>query len=111
MSNRVMSILSQFSPIQEIYSIDECFLDLTGFTDIRDRAYEIRRTILQCLGITVCVGIGPTKTVSKLSNHVAKKHPRSKGVFDYNALDGRQQASVLGGLEVNEVWGIGRKLS
>lgn len=53
MSNRVMALLARFTPIQEIYSIDECFLDLTGFTDIRSRAYEIRRTILQCTGITV----------------------------------------------------------
>jgi DNA polymerase V len=111
MSNRVMTMLSQFSPIQEIYSIDECFLDLTGFDDIRSRAYEIRRAVLQCLGITVCVGIGTTKTLAKLANHVAKKHPRSKGVFDYNRLDERQKSSILGQLEVKEVWGIGRKLS
>jgi DNA polymerase V len=111
MSNRVMSMLAQFSPVQEIYSIDECFLDLTGFNDIRSRAYDIRRTILQCVGITVCVGIGPTKTLSKLGNHIAKKHPRSKGVFDYNQLDARQQASVLGNLQVNDVWGIGRRLT
>jgi DNA polymerase V len=111
MSNRVMTILGQFSPVQEIYSIDECFLDLTGFTDLHSSAYAIRQTILQCTGITVCVGIGPSKTLAKLSNHVAKKHPRSAGVFDYNRLDARQQASVLGNLPVNEVWGIGRRLS
>lgn len=111
MSNRVMSLLAQFSPVQEIYSIDEGFLDLTGFTDIQSRAYAIRQTIWQCTGITVCVGIGPSKTLAKLSNHVAKKHPKSKGVFDYNRLDARQQSSVLGNLPVNEVWGIGRRLS
>lgn len=111
MSNRVMTMLSEFSPIQEIYSIDECFLDLTGFTDIRSRAYEIRRTILQCVGITVCVGIGASKTLSKLSNHVAKKHPRSAGVFDFNLLDARQQANVFANLQVSDVWGIGRRLS
>lgn len=111
MSNRVMSLLAQFSPVQEIYSIDECFLDLTGFTDIQSRAYAIRQTILQCTGITVCVGIGASKTLAKLSNHVAKKHPKSKGVFDYNRLDARQQVSVLGNLLVDEVWGIGRRLS
>ena len=110
MSNRVMSMLAQFSPIQEIYSIDECFLDLSGFTDIYSRAYAISKAILQCTGITVCVGIGASKTLAKLSNHVAKKHPKSKGVFDYNRLDARQQASVLGNLPVDEVWGIGRRL-
>lgn len=111
MSNRVMSILGQFSPTQEIYSIDESFLDLTGFTNLRNRSYEIRRTILQNVGITVCVGIGPTKTLAKLANHIAKKHPKSQGVFDYNQLNARQQESVLGNLPVNEVWGIGRRLT
>jgi DNA polymerase V len=111
MSNRVMSILSQFSPSQEVYSIDECFLDLTGFHDIRDRAYEIRKMVLQWTGITVCVGIGPSKTLSKLSNHIAKKHPLSKGVFNFNALSKPQQDKILSQVEVSEVWGIGRKLN
>lgn len=111
LSNRVMSILSRFSPIQEVYSIDESFLDLTGFTDIGPRAYDIRKTVLQWTGITVCVGIGPSKTLAKLANHVAKKHPNSKGVFDFNRLTERQVASVLANLEIGEVWGIGRKLT
>lgn len=111
MSNRVMNILADFSPIQEVYSIDECFLDLTGFTDIRDRSYAMRTRILKWTGIPVCVGIGPTKTLAKLSNHIAKKHPKSAGVFDYNQLSNTQQENVLGHLEVREVWGIGRQLS
>lgn len=111
MSNRVMSILSQFSPVQEVYSIDECFLDLTGFADIRERAYDIRKTVLQWTGLTVCVGIGPSKTLAKLSNHVAKKHPKSRGVFDYNRLTPSQQDNVLAHLNAGDVWGIGRKLS
>jgi DNA polymerase V len=111
LSNRVMNILAQFSPIQEVYSIDECFLDLSGFNDIGQRAYNIRKTILQWTGITVCVGIAPTKTLAKLANHVAKKHPNSKGVFDFNRLTERQVTSVLANLPINEVWGIGRKLT
>jgi len=111
MSNRVMNVLSTFSPYQEVYSIDESFLDLTGFADIRSHASEIRRTVRRYLGIPVCVGIGPTKTLSKLANHVAKKHPRSEGVFDYNVLTGSQRQSVLKNIGVNDVWGIGKKLS
>ncbi len=111
MSNRMMNVLSTFSPIQEVYSIDECFLELTGFDDIRERAYDIRRTVGQYVGLPVCIGIGPSKTLAKLANHVAKKHPRSKGVFDFNALNDRQQESVLSSIEINEVWGIGRKLT
>ncbi|MFD2274763.1 hypothetical protein ACFS07_36335 [Undibacterium arcticum] len=61
MSNRVMSILSQFSPVREVYSIDEAFLDLTGFTDIQERARSMRERVYQETGIPVCVGIGPSK--------------------------------------------------
>ncbi len=59
----------------------------------------------------MCVGIGPTKTLAKLANHVAKKHPRSQGVFNYNALTQEQQAKLLGQITVDEVWGVGRKLT
>jgi len=59
----------------------------------------------------VCVGIGPTKTLSKLANHVAKKHPRSQGVFNYNALTEAQKSKLLTQLPVSEVWGVGRKLT
>lgn len=110
MSNRVMSMLSDFSPMQEVYSIDECFLDLGGFDDIRERAYEIRRRVLQWTGLPVCVGIGPSKTLAKLANHVAKQHPRSAGVFDYNRLTPIQQRNVLGNIAVGDIWGIGRRL-
>ena len=111
MSNRVMAILSRFSPVQEVYSIDECFLDLTGFGDIRERACAIRRRVIEWTGLTVCVGIGPSKTLAKLANHVAKQHPKSRGIFDYNRLTLAQQNSVLANLEAGAVWGIGRKLS
>jgi DNA polymerase V len=62
-------------------------------------------------GMPVCVGIGPTKTLAKLANHVAKKHPRSKGVFNYNALTASQKSNLLQCLPVQEVWGVGRKLT
>ena len=56
-------------------------------------------------------GVGPTKTLAKIANHVSKKHPRSTGVFNYNALNERQQTSVLTNIDVANVWGIGRRLS
>ncbi|MFC7297901.1 Y-family DNA polymerase [Herminiimonas aquatilis] len=111
MSNRLMSILGTFSPIQEVYSIDECFLDLTGFTDIKERAYAMRAQVSKWTGLVVCVGVGPTKTLAKLANHVAKKHPKSKGVFNFNALSAAQESNVLSHLEVGDVWGIGRRQS
>jgi DNA polymerase V len=111
MSNRVMSILGSFSPRQEVYSIDESFLDLTGIPKLREISYEIRERVVKWTGIPVCVGIGPTKTLAKLANFVAKKHPRSKGVFNYNDLSEAQKVKLLSHIDVGEVWGIGRRIS
>ena len=109
MSNRVMRILSDFSPQHEVYSIDECFVDLTGMPQLKALSYQMRERVMAWTGIPVCVGIGPTKTLAKLANHVAKVHPRSKGVFNYNELTSAQQDKLLGQLPVSEVWGVGRK--
>ena len=95
LSNRVMSILSEYSPRSEVYRIDECFVDLTGTPKLRDVSYQIREKVIQWTGIPVCVGIGSTKTLAKLANFVAKKHPRSKGVFNSNGLTSDQQARLL----------------
>jgi len=111
MSNRVMSILSGYSPRHEVYSIDECFVDLTGTPKLRDVSYQMRERVMQWTGIPVCVGIGPTKTLAKLANHIAKKHPRSKGVFNFNDLSEVQQEKLLSQIEVSEVWGVGRRIS
>lgn len=75
LSARVMSVLSTFSPRQEIYSIDECFLDLDGFDLNSLMAYgqSIRQAVKRHVGIPVCVGIAETKTLAKLANHCAKK--------------------------------------
>ena len=111
LSNRVMSILSDYSPRHEVYSIDECFVDLTGTPQLRDVSYAMRARVIAWTGIPVCVGIGPTKTLAKLANHIAKKHPRSKGVFNYNDLTQVQQVKLLSQIEVGEVWGVGRRIS
>jgi len=106
-----MSILSEFAPRHEVYSIDECFVDLTGIPKLREASYAIRERVVKWTGIPVCVGIGPTKTLAKLANHVAKKHPRSQGVFNYNALTIEQKTKVLQRIPVEEVWGVGRRLT
>lgn len=113
MSNRVMSILSMFSPNQEIYSIDECFLDLTGFRQQNHLLYSqhIRQRIRQWTGLPVCVGIGSTKTLTKLANHIAKKNPEFSGVCDLNAMSSQQQDEWFSKIEVGEIWGIGRRLA
>lgn len=111
MSNRVMSILSDYSPRYEVYSIDECFVDLTGTPNLRNVSYAMRERVMTWTGIPVCVGIGPTKTLSKLANQIAKKHRRSQGVFNYNDLTQVQQERLLGQIDVGEVWGVGHKMS
>jgi DNA polymerase V len=110
-SNRVMSVISGFSPCVEVYSIDEAFADLTGMPKLREVSYQIRDRVAQWIGIPVCVGIGPTKTLAKLANHVAKRHPRSKGVFNFNALNEPQKKQLLERLPAAEVWGVGGKLN
>ena len=111
MSNRVMSILGDYSPKHEVYSIDECFVDLTGTPKLRDISYAMRERVVAWTGIPVCVGIGPTKTLAKLANHIAKKHPRSKGVFNFNDLTQLQRNKLFKQISVRDVWGVGHKIS
>lgn len=113
MSNRVMSILRQFSPYQEVYSIDESFLDLTEFQsrDLVRYGQQMRQRILQWTGLPVCVGIGSTKTLSKLANHCAKKQTEFKSVCNFNTMASQELDALLSQIEVGEVWGVGRKLA
>jgi len=112
MSNRVMNILSRYSPHQEIYSIDECFLGLDGIRrDHTELGQEIRKTVLQWTGLPVCVGIGPTKTLAKFCNHLAKKRSQFGGVCEWAKLSPEMQQHVMQEVHIDEVWGVGRKLS
>lgn len=114
LSNRVMAILAQYSPDQEIYSIDECFLGLDGFShlDLVEYGKQIRRQVKQWVGIPVCVGIAETKTLAKLANHCAKKQlAGGDGVFDFNRLSESELSRLFASIEVGEVWGIGRQLT
>ena len=109
LSNRVMRLLSQWSPDQEVYSIDESFLDLTGMVDLTRYAQTMRSTIRQCVGIPVCIGIAPSKTLAKLANHVAKKQKHYDSVCDFNAMTARELDTLLAQIEVGVVWGVGRR--
>ena len=113
MSNRVMSILREYSPDQEVYSIDESFLDLTGFQsrDLIKYGQHMRKRILKWTGLPVCVGIGSTKTLSKLANHCAKKRPIFNSVCNFNTMLPTELDALLGQIEVGEIWGVGRKLA
>lgn len=107
MSARVDAVLGMFAPRVENYSIDESFLDLADLpagTDVIGLGREIRARVRRWTGIPVCVGIGPTKTLSKLANHIAKTRPAFFGVCDLR--DAVAQAH-LAEVSVGEVWGIG----
>jgi DNA polymerase V len=111
MSNRFMATLRQFSPRQEVYSIDECFLDLTGIKrDLVAYGQEIKETVTCWTGLPICVGIGNSKTLAKLANHYAKKQPELNGVCDFTRMNEEELDGVLEKLPVSSVWGIGRRL-
>jgi len=114
LSNRMMSVLAQYSPDQEIYSIDECFLGLSGFESYDLIAYgqEIRQKVKQLVGIPVCVGFARTKTLAKLANHCAKKSFAGvEGVCNLSQLSNNELSRLFTSLPVGEIWGVGRQLS
>ena len=110
LSERVMSILASAAPRHEVYSIDECFLDLDRMPvkDLTAWCRDLRSHTRKCTGIPVSVGIGPTKTLSKIANKLAKSSSKADGVID---LSGHPEwlESALGKTPVGEVWGIGRR--
>ena len=111
-SSRVMSTLEQLAPAVEVYSIDEAFLDLTGVdhaVSLTELGLDIRQTIQDWIGMTVCVGIAPSKTLAKLANHAAKKWQKTAGVVDLTSKERQRKLMAL--LPVSEVWGVGGKLT
>ncbi|GAB6056983.1 Y-family DNA polymerase [Desulfonatronum parangueonense] len=110
MSRRVMDTVSRFTPDMEIYSIDEAFLRLDLMHDHPlELARKIRATVLQWTGIPVSIGIGPTKTLAKVANRVAKKQPEHGGAF--SLVDYPDPDRILAGIDVEDIWGIGRRYS
>lgn len=106
MSQRVMDVLRAHSFIDTIYSVDEAFLDMMGVEDPIAHAHMLRQTVEQWTGIPVSIGIGPTKTLAKLTNDYVKKHPEYSGVLSATASG---VPDLLLDLPVGEVWGIGRR--
>ena len=112
MSSRVMDILRQFTPDVEVYSIDESFLEFKNFKkgyDYDDYGHQIRTRILKWTGIPTCVGVAPTKALSKVANKVARKFPKeTKGVYVIDT--GEKRIKALKWIKIEDVWGIGRGL-
>src|SRR3989339_325175 len=108
MSQRVMEILSHLEPEVEIYSIDEAFFRLPQANEesLLENGRNIRATVKKLVGIPVSIGYGPTKTLAKIANRIAKKHPEHGGVF---VLPDEGLDALLATIEVGDVWGIGRR--
>ena len=120
LSDRMMSLAAGLGPAQEIYSIDESFIDLSGVRgNLVERSHKVRSRILQWVGIPCGIGIGSTKTLAKLANHVAKTAERKPGsypehlaqVCNLAALPPPALDAVLAATAVNEVWGVGRRIT
>lgn len=110
-SERMMTIIESLVPAVEVYSIDESFADLTGIrTDLVQTGREIRAQVLAGTGIPTGVGIASTKTLAKLANYAAKRwQNQTGGVVDIT--DPVRRDKLLRAVGVNEVWGVGRRLT
>lgn len=115
MSNRVVSILREFSPDIEVYSIDESFLRVETVDHLHGGATSMgqamRHRIRQWTSLPVCAGFGESKTLAKFANHLAKKNPVFDGVCDLTALTDAQRQQWMAKIEVGEVWGVGRRIA
>jgi len=110
MSHRVMSVLQDFTPEIELYSIDEAFLNLehkAGSGSLSDFGRKIRQTVYQWTGIPISIGMAETKTLAKLANNLAKKSEKAKGVLDLSCSP--YQDYALECTPVGNLWGIGRQ--
>ena len=109
MSNRVMNILSTYTPNQEIYSIDECFMDLSDMlVDLNVYGLKMRNHVIQWTGIPVSVGVAPTKSLAKVANKIAKEFSeRTGGCYVIDTEEKRIKA--LKWLPVADIWGVGRQ--
>ena len=108
LSQRVMSIMANNVPSIEIYSIDEAFMEIDEIQNKEIFAMELRAQILKWIGIPISIGIAPTKTLSKVANYIAKKQTKS-GICILNDSEAIKKNLKL--FSVNNIWGVGRKLS
>ncbi len=112
LSARVMQMLTEMSPAIEIYSIDEAFIDLSGVAScmsLTDFGKTVRNQVFKNTGLTIGIGASQTKTLAKLANYAAKRWPSTGGVVDLS--DVSRQRKLLERVPVEEVWGVGRRIS
>jgi DNA polymerase V len=107
LSARVMTTLTQWTPDVEIYSIDEAFLQfaMVSLDALTTYGQTMRATIQQWTGMPVSIGIGPTKTLAKLANRLAKRSPEAKGVVALTSPT--QIEATLAQTPIEDIWGMG----
>jgi DNA polymerase V len=111
LSTRMMQTIATLVPDTEIYSIDECFADVSGMDALRELGLSIKERVWQWVGIPTCVGIAPTKTLAKFCNHLAKRHPKHfNGVVVWSDWSPDIQRRAMQSEAVTELWGIGRRI-
>jgi DNA polymerase V len=113
MSQRVMTALEEITPRVEQYSIDEMFLDLTGIDfceGFEDFGRRLRVHVLATTGLTVGVGMGPTKTLAKSAQWASKEWPQFSGVLVLTPGNPKRTATLLANQPVEEIWGVGRRI-
>ncbi len=109
MSDRVMTVIKKYANEVEVYSIDECFVDFSNIPDdeLTDRLLLIKNEVKRLVGIPVSIGVGPNKTLAKLTSYIAKKQDSYNGVCSYWSLQNIRNLFYT--ISADEVWGIGRK--
>ncbi len=105
LSQRVMGCLEELAPVVEVYSIDEAFLDLHGMRDLEAFGHHIAETVKTWTAIPVSIGIAPTKTLAKMANRIGKT------MKDTGNVHVMQPPYPLDRVPIEDVWGIGRRLS
>ncbi|HBC8790732.1 TPA: Y-family DNA polymerase [Citrobacter braakii] len=114
MSNRVMVHLEELAPRVEQYSIDEMFLDIRGIDsciDFEDFGRQLREHVRSGTGLTIGVGMGPTKTLAKSAQWASKEWPQFSGVLALTLGNPRRTEKQLSLQPVEEIWGVGRRIS
>lgn len=112
MSARMMALLGEMAAGQEVYSIDESFLDVTGISNViplETFGQQMRERIRKEIGLIIGVGFGPSKTLAKLANHAAKKWTQTQGVVDLSSRT--RQRKLLHLTDVSDIWGIGPRIT
>ncbi len=115
MSERVVNVLTDYTPDLEVYSIDESFLRIETTMHLWNGAtpmgHHVKEQVMRHTGLPVCVGLGHSKTMAKLANHIAKKNPQFNGVCNLAHITQEQRDTWYQSVAVSEVWGVGRQIS